>query len=1582
MEGAITDGPDAFKLYVSGGGRLELPGANTYDGGTIISAGVVMLGTSGSAGSGKIVLQSGSQLELDSLAAFTLANAVETAGTIRSLGADHTLDGPVVLTGNILFVQDGNTFTISGSIADGTGRYGVSSQGPGVLRLDGTNSFDGDTRVLSGTVVLSNNQSAGSGVGAVVVSQGATALLEGDGLKIPNPWQLSGTLANTGGTNTVFGLVTLPANALVDAKPGSTLRMTGVVTDGSVSSSLTSVGMGVLHLSGTNNFDGGLNVFAGTTVLGSSTAAGSGLVTVISGTTLKLEGSGLVVGNPIQVSGKGFNSTGALSNTGGLNTLAGQITLEGDTSVYLDTSLSVSKGIQETVPSRFSIFGDSQITLRGTNTYTGNTFVQNSATLEVGDGNQGGSLLSPVVDVEKGGTIAFNRSGPFAIGQVFTGDGAVELRSSGIYSLDSDSSSFTGELAILSTATASVGADWGATTVLAMGTLSGDGRVLEVNTFQGSRLLPGPGARAQLAMERLNPTGGSGSAVFEIYGDRSPVTNTALVGAMDASAFNLAGLRLVVNTPAGLAEPFFAQKLIENGPGATVTGMFVDALGNPIPDGSPVALGNSGKVAYIDYDFGPDGNDVALLMDPNLVYSLYTYDQAAGTLNIQLGQNLNLQVEGDSSTGLFLSLTDNLTGRSIGWVQEGGDPEADGSTITTARFLMPNLTALTITQLQAVQGGSNTVTFGNTTLGFVNPAQDAGLAVDLPLATGNVWFNGSVGSTIDGIASFSAANGVVGTTGVDPVTHQTMSHPVTFTQAVTIDAGGTVDFSDPANLFGGVVTLSCESGSLQSTGNLQLAASAVIDTLNLASSGTITQSPGTAVLAPSLQIQAGGPVTLANSANDFTQVLVLGSGDLAVRDRNSVEFVGLAGLLGKVSISAGGVLTLPGGLLESPGSQTYSAGAGGIVVNGTGVNEFQAPGQSVIFQSSSLSTAGDLVVDSATTSLFVGTVQANSHTYSTAVTSSNLVVDSLGGPVVFNGQVITSSLGFAGILPYEVSLLAGGSFDTQVNFTSGGKLVLGDDAGDSFVFKGGFNAISQMNQASVQLAGGFQTTGRPVQIQNLVLTGNSSVSTFLGSTSGSSIRLLDVQLINGKTLSLQGTSEALAGNSYLDTGLLHVTKGSFTIGGGSNTSTAMFHLDGISPVTQYAQIQAPAVTVSQAVLGLALKDGYKPPLNGSFLLVNNTGTQPITGTFDGLPEGSILTVGKYTFKVSYVGGDGNDLVLTNVREPSGPQVAQPFNLEAGSVVAGVGSGTLEIRSADGPTQYVQPFPGYAGSLNATTVDRTGDGIADSIAVMVAGGGAPHVVIIDAATGRIADSFYAFAPGFLGGGTLAAGLVNLNGRQESVVLIGAGPGAEPSVSVFNAYDFSFEKAFYAYAQSYRGGVTVGVTSRDPNGSSLVITGSAINSHVVLFDINTPSNALASWYAFAPSTLLQQMTVAGGDLNSDGFSEVLVGAATGWPASIAVFNTRSLVNPNDPNRYAAEKAFYAFPPNSPNFTTGVRVGVSDVNRDGKLDVLAGSGPNVPGVLNAIDYETLDYLFSNPIPTLQGVTVASNLTIAPMP
>jgi hypothetical protein len=45
------------------------------------------------------------------------------------------------------------------------------------------------------------------------------------------------------------------------------------------------------------------------------------------------------------------------------------------------------------------------------------------------------------------------------------------------------------------------------------------------------------------------------------------------------------------------------------------------------------------------------------------------------------------------------------------------------------------------------------------------------------------------------------------------------------------------------------------------------------------------------------------------------------------------------------------------------------------------------------------------------------------------------------------------------------------------------------------------------------------------------------------------------------------------------------------------------------------------------------------------ILINNDGTDPIIGTFAGLPEGSIVTVNGNSFRLTYFGNDGNDVVL-------------------------------------------------------------------------------------------------------------------------------------------------------------------------------------------------------------------------------------------------------------------------------------------------------------------------------------------------
>jgi hypothetical protein len=55
-------------------------------------------------------------------------------------------------------------------------------------------------------------------------------------------------------------------------------------------------------------------------------------------------------------------------------------------------------------------------------------------------------------------------------------------------------------------------------------------------------------------------------------------------------------------------------------------------------------------------------------------------------------------------------------------------------------------------------------------------------------------------------------------------------------------------------------------------------------------------------------------------------------------------------------------------------------------------------------------------------------------------------------------------------------------------------------------------------------------------------------------------------------------------------------------------------------------------------------------VGSSFEIVNNGSLSATSGAFTGLPEGSTFTVTvgatKMTFKISYKGGTGNDVVLT------------------------------------------------------------------------------------------------------------------------------------------------------------------------------------------------------------------------------------------------------------------------------------------------------------------------------------------------
>src|SRR5262249_56211262 len=87
-------------------------------------------------------------------------------------------------------------------------------------------------------------------------------------------------------------------------------------------------------------------------------------------------------------------------------------------------------------------------------------------------------------------------------------------------------------------------------------------------------------------------------------------------------------------------------------------------------------------------------------------------------------------------------------------------------------------------------------------------------------------------------------------------------------------------------------------------------------------------------------------------------------------------------------------------------------------------------------------------------------------------------------------------------------------------------------------------------------------------------------------------------------------------------------------------------------------------------------------------------------------------------------------------------------------------------------------------------------------------------------------------------------------------------------------------------------------------------------------------LGNFFAFDPA-FAGGVWVAAGDINNDGFDDVIVGADGGGGPEVRVFDGKTGTLIRD---------FFAF---DATFTGGVRVAAGDVNGDGVADIIVGAG-----------------------------------------
>jgi uncharacterized repeat protein (TIGR01451 family) len=270
------------------------------------------------------------------------------------------------------------------------------------------------------------------------------------------------------------------------------------------------------------------------------------------------------------------------------------------------------------------------------------------------------------------------------------------------------------------------------------------------------------------------------------------------------------------------------------------------------------------------------------------------------------------------------------------------------------------------------------------------------------------------------------------------------------------------------------------------------------------------------------------------------------------------------------------------------------------------------------------------------------------------------------------------------------------------------------------------------------------------------------------------------------------------------------------------------------------------------------------------------------------------------------------------------------------VAVGAGAGnTPTVKVFDAATgvmkySFLAYIEGFRGGVSVAVGDINGDGIADIVTGAGPGGG-PHVRAFNgidgtALTGPVA-SFMAYNPEFHGGVNVAIGDVNDDGVND--VITGAGFGGGPHVIAFSGANASILHSFYAYAQTFNGGVNVAAGDINNDGKDDIITGAGRTGgpHVNVFSGANGTN-LRSFYAYDP-LFLGGVTVASGDINGDNRDDIITGPGAGGGPHIRAFSGID------------NSQLQSFMAMAPNIAGGVSVGVVDADNDGNEDIMVGSG-----------------------------------------
>lgn len=227
----------------------------------------------------------------------------------------------------------------------------------------------------------------------------------------------------------------------------------------------------------------------------------------------------------------------------------------------------------------------------------------------------------------------------------------------------------------------------------------------------------------------------------------------------------------------------------------------------------------------------------------------------------------------------------------------------------------------------------------------------------------------------------------------------------------------------------------------------------------------------------------------------------------------------------------------------------------------------------------------------------------------------------------------------------------------------------------------------------------------------------------------------------------------------------------------------------------------------------------------------------------------------------------------------------------GEIILGSGPGTepeVKILRSDG--SEINSFLAYGKFFNKgitlTICDLDNDG-KDEIVTGTRYGGGPQVRVFDGyGNPKFTPGFYAYDIKFRGGVNVTCGDINGDGLAE--IITGPGPSGSSHIRVFDRSGKYLGIDFFPFEENYRGGVDVATANFDGGiEDELIFAKQSYGNAQVKTYKTYPQESIISDFKVFPDNFLGGVNVAGGDIDHDGFDEVIIAANAGGGPQVRSF-----------------------------------------------------------------------------------------------